>query len=288
VAGVAAVPNPTASISYTISPAVVAATAAVPAPVLITSVTPAVVSAVAGVPPPDLLAPSFVTPNTVAATADVPAPSVGVITSVEPAVVEAKAAVPSVMFGNTVTGPLTPAVSGVPTPSITTSATATPAVVGCSAGFPAFQGSATVTAIVVIARAGVPNPEIDVLSSSVGGGGLDFELLDMLDADLQFRPLLSQGAEGQAVYGPLTQQVKGRFNWTYDDRTVSPRKESISNRGKIYVNAPDFDPADVPVGSYVLLPDGRESRISTIDPFYDVDEDETTDEILSHYRLSFG
>lgn len=171
VAAVAAVPAPTVSISHTITPATVAAVAAVPAPTIVIAVQAATVAAVASVPAPVLSTGVTVSPATVAAVAAVPAPTVSTGSSLTATVVAAVGAVPAPTV-STVTAASPATVAGtasVPTPTISTGSSVAAVAVVAAAAVPAptvsTASDATVTATVVAAVAGVEAPTVTTGSS---------------------------------------------------------------------------------------------------------------------------
>lgn len=125
------------------TPSAAAATAAVPAPTLLTSstVTPSAVAGTATVPAPTVQTGSTVTPTAVAAAAAVPAPTVSTTGNATPtpAAVAATAAVaaPTLLTGSTVTPTTAAAVAAVPSASLITGSTAAVAAVDAVAAVPA-------------------------------------------------------------------------------------------------------------------------------------------------------
>lgn len=158
----------------TVTPSVVAATAAVPAPTVQTdeTVTPSAVAAVAALPAPTVKTDQTVTPAVVAAVAALPAPSVstGSNATVTPAVISVVGAVPAptVQTDSTAAVAAVAAVGLVPAPTVQTGSTVTPGAIMATAVMlaPTIQTGVTVAPSVVAAVVVVPSPTITVPSSA--------------------------------------------------------------------------------------------------------------------------
>lgn len=128
------------------------------------TVTPSVVAALAAIPAPTLSAGSAVSPATVAATAAIPAPSAGAGATTSPATVAATAAVaaPGVSAGSSATPQPVPAVAAVPAPGLSAGSTAAPQPVAAVATVPsaALSTGATASAATVNASAAVHAPAV--------------------------------------------------------------------------------------------------------------------------------
>lgn len=166
VAAVAAVPTATVLASSVVSPATVAAVVGVGTATVQLSVviTPATVAAVAAVPAPTVVASSVVSVATVAAVAAVPAVTVQASSTVQPATVAAVAGVgaPSVTTGGSVTvqAVTVAAVGAVGTVTVQASVTVSPATVAAAAavGAPALNTGSTAVPATVAATAAVGVP----------------------------------------------------------------------------------------------------------------------------------
>src|SRR4051812_22259130 len=110
---------------------------------------------------------------------------------------------------------------------------------------------------------------------------MDPVLRAMLDTPVSFMARVGTGIEGQVVYGAATSPVVGRLDWLRATRTLGPRGEPTGPSGTIFLDSPDFDPAVVPVGSLVVLPDDQTAAIVSIQSWSDA-EDST---VISHWEL---
>lgn len=155
--------------SATVTPAVVSAVAAVPAPTMQTGQTaaPATVTATAGVPAPTTRAGSIVTPTTISAVAVVPAPTVRLSVALVAVTVAAVTAVgvPTLQAGTTASPGAVGAVAAVPAPTVHAGAVvAGAATVAATAAVPApavsAGGSALIAAVAVHAVTTVPAPTL--------------------------------------------------------------------------------------------------------------------------------
>lgn len=112
---------------------------------------------------------------------------------------------------------------------------------------------------------------------------MDPALLEMCDTPVSFKPRGPAGMEGQVTYGTPTAPVEGRIDWTKATRSPGQRNEPTSPSGTIFLDGGDFDPLQVPAGSLVVLPDGQEQAVNTVQPLYDPDDSTVVD----HWELSF-
>lgn len=100
---------------------------------------------------------------------------------------------------------------------------------------------------------------------------------------VRFRPSAAKDVYGAAGWGALSAQMPCRVQLLPQNRqTITVDREKIEAGGVIYVDNDQYNPATWPVGSLVVLPDGRERQIVNIDEFHD----ETG--AVDHWRLTFG
>lgn len=151
----------------TVTPAVIAVTAALPTPAILAAakVTPTVIAAAAALPTPAALAAAKVTPTVIAATAALPTPTIQAAAKVTPTVIAAVAALPTptILAASKVTPTVIAATVTLPTPTIVVASTVvSPAVIATTVSLPTptVIVPALVTPATIAATAALPTPTI--------------------------------------------------------------------------------------------------------------------------------
>lgn len=172
IAVTAALPTPTVLAAATVAPAVIPASASLPTPTILAAAnpTPAVIAAVAALPTPSILAAAKVTPTVIAATVTLPTPTIDVAsgaTTVNPAVIAATVALPTPTVlvqgaDQTVTPATIAATAALPTPTILAAVTVTPSTIAVLVGLPTptVIGETTVMPATIAITVTFPGPTI--------------------------------------------------------------------------------------------------------------------------------
>lgn len=116
---------------------------------------------------------------------------------------------------------------------------------------------------------------------------MEAPLRALLEANVQFQPVVGRDPHGQATYGALIVGVPGRVEYDQGKRVQQDREERIYKSGRVFLDGPDFDPNVVKVGSKIMLPDGTERIVEDIRPHFHAANDPFYQTGIHHWTVAW-